>query len=144
MTNRTNILWRMLMVVAAIATSTLYASASDEVTVTPLITSAGQFSSNASDETEGTNFNNLIDNNVATFWQSNWHVGNTSITSAHYLQVAYLISDKSTIDREFGNLLQIEDNYPKYVVSLNPMLKPQDYKGINHLTLRQFLTSDEL
>ena len=75
------------MVVAAIATSTLYASASDEVTVTPLITSAGQFSSNASDETEGTNFNNLIDNDVATFWQSNWHVGNTSITSAHYLQV---------------------------------------------------------
>ena len=55
------------MVVAAIATSTLYASASDEVTVTPLITSAGQFSSNASDETEGTNFNNLIDNDVATF-----------------------------------------------------------------------------
>ena len=63
--------------------------------------------------------------------------------STIYLQVAYLISDKSTIDREFGNLLQIQDNYPKYVVSLNPMIKPQDYKGITHLTLRQFLTINE-
>ncbi len=56
-----------------------------------------------------------------------------------YLQVAYLITDDKTIEREFGNLLKIQDNYPKYVVSMNPMVKPQDCKGVKHLTLREFL-----
>ena len=61
-----------------------------------------------------------------------------------YIQVAYLIVDDKTMDREFGNLLKINDNYPKYVISMNPMSRPHDYKGINHLTLRQFLMSDSL
>lgn len=61
-----------------------------------------------------------------------------------YLQVAYLILDDKTIEREFGNLLKIQDNYPKYVVSMNPMTHIQNYKGVKHLTLRQFLMSDSL
>lgn len=61
-----------------------------------------------------------------------------------YLQVAYLISDDKTIEREFGNLLKIQDNYPKYVVSMNPMLQPQNYEGVKHLTLRKFLMTDKL
>lgn len=61
-----------------------------------------------------------------------------------YIQVAYLIVDDKTMDREFGNLLKINDNYPKYVISMNPMSRPHDYKGITHLTLRQFLMSDSL
>ena len=61
-----------------------------------------------------------------------------------YLQVAYLLPDAKTMEREFGNLQKINDNYPKYVVSMNPMLRPQDYEGITHLTLRHFLMSDEL
>lgn len=56
-----------------------------------------------------------------------------------YLQVAYLIADHQTMEREFGNLLKINDNYPKYVISMNPMSAPQDYEGIQHLTLRNFL-----
>ena len=59
-----------------------------------------------------------------------------------YLQVAYLLADVSTMEREFGNLLKIQDNYPKYVISMNPMLRPTDYEGVKHLTLRQFLLSD--
>lgn len=59
-----------------------------------------------------------------------------------YLQVAYLLADVSTMEREFGNLLKIQDNYPKYVISMNPMLRPMDYEGVKHLTLRQFLLSD--
>lgn len=31
------------------------------------------------------------------------------------------MSDQTTIDREFGNLQEIKDNYPKYVVSLDAM-----------------------
>lgn len=61
-----------------------------------------------------------------------------------YLQVAYLIADESTMEREFGNLLAIQDNYPKYVVSMNPMTRSQDYEGIRHLTLRRFLMTDSL
>lgn len=36
-----------------------------------------------------------------------------------YIQVAYIMSDQSTIDREFWNLAIIKDNYPKYVVSMD-------------------------
>lgn len=61
-----------------------------------------------------------------------------------YLQVAYLIADESTMEREFGNLLAIQDNYPKYVVSMNPMTRSQDCEGIRHLTLRRFLMTDSL
>ncbi|WP_279138365.1 DUF4143 domain-containing protein, partial [Muribaculum intestinale] len=66
--------------------------------------------------------------------------GGTSV----YIQVAYLIADDKTKEREFGNLLKIQDNYPKYVISMNPMLRPQNYEGIKHLTLRQSLMSDSL
>lgn len=59
-----------------------------------------------------------------------------------YFQVAYLIVDEKTTEREFGNLLKIQDNYPKYVISMNPMTKPQNYEGVVHLTLRRFLTSE--
>lgn len=59
-----------------------------------------------------------------------------------YFQAAYLIVDEKTTEREFGNLLKIQDNYPKYVISMNPMTKPQNYEGVVHLTLRRFLTSE--
>lgn len=36
-----------------------------------------------------------------------------------YIQVAYLLSDEKTLRREFGNLLLIPDNYPKWVVTLD-------------------------
>ena len=37
-----------------------------------------------------------------------------------YVQVAYLLTDEATHAREFGNLLDIPDNYPKLVVSMDP------------------------
>lgn len=61
-----------------------------------------------------------------------------------YLQVAYLITDHRTMEREFGNLKKIHDNYPKYVISMNPMTSPEDYDGISHMTLRHFLLSENL
>jgi predicted AAA+ superfamily ATPase len=60
-----------------------------------------------------------------------------------YLQVAYLLADYSTIEREFGNLMKIQDNYPKYVISLDPIAKPKDYDGITQMSLRTFLLSEE-
>lgn len=60
-----------------------------------------------------------------------------------YMQVSYLLSDEGTIAREFGNLLKIPDNYPKYVVSMDPIIKPKDYDGITQMSLRQCLMCDE-
>lgn len=60
-----------------------------------------------------------------------------------YVQVAYLISGKETEAREFGNLFAIQDNYPKYVVSLDPLEgTPSQYPGILHVNLREFLSTD--
>ena len=61
-----------------------------------------------------------------------------------YVQVSYLIADDSTREREFGNLLKINDNHPKFVVSLSPMFSPNDYKGVKHLHLRHFLNLSTL
>ncbi len=56
-----------------------------------------------------------------------------------YFQVTYLLIEQSTFDREFGNLLLIKDNFPKYVISQDVLPSPNTYKGIVHLSLRQFL-----
>lgn len=55
-----------------------------------------------------------------------------------YVQVAYLIPDKKTWDREFGNLLKIADNYPKFVVSMDKMIEGGE-KGIRHMHITQFI-----
>lgn len=57
-----------------------------------------------------------------------------------YIQVAYLLASDETVRREFGNLAAIKDNYPKYVVSLDPVGGEfSDYPGIGHVGLRDFL-----
>jgi predicted AAA+ superfamily ATPase len=60
-----------------------------------------------------------------------------------YVQVAYLISDKATKEREFGNLLLIPDNYQKVVVSMDKLIG-NDYKGIKHQHIIDFLSSDNI
>jgi len=57
-----------------------------------------------------------------------------------YVQASYLIATDETRKREFGNLKSIKDNYPKYVISMNPLLTKSDYDGITHIGLRTFLT----
>lgn len=57
-----------------------------------------------------------------------------------YIQVTYLLASDETIKREFGNLAAIKDNYPKYVVSMDPVSgEIPEYPGIRHLNLREFL-----
>jgi len=55
-----------------------------------------------------------------------------------YIQVAYIITDKETHDREFGNLLAIEDNFPKMVVSMDETASG-NFKGVEHFPIRKFL-----
>lgn len=61
-----------------------------------------------------------------------------------YVQAAYLIANDKTREREFGNLLKIKDNFPKYVVSMDPISLPRSYEGIDHIPLRQFLLTEDL
>lgn len=56
-----------------------------------------------------------------------------------YVQASYIIADDATREREFGNLRLIKDNYPKYVLSMTPLLTKNDNGGIMHLHLRKFL-----
>lgn len=60
-----------------------------------------------------------------------------------YVQVTYLLASHETISREFGNLAGIKDNYPKYVISMDPVSGGlNEYPGIQHLHLREFLKTD--
>jgi len=57
-----------------------------------------------------------------------------------YVQASYIIADDATREQEFGNLRLIKDNYPKYVISMTPLLTKNDDGGITHIHLRKFLT----
>ena len=56
-----------------------------------------------------------------------------------YVQVSYLIAEETSFEREFGNLQKINDNYPKYVISMTPFMDTSKYEGIIHIPLAEFL-----
>jgi predicted AAA+ superfamily ATPase len=56
-----------------------------------------------------------------------------------YIQVCYLLQEQATIEREFGNLEKIKDNYPKIVVSMDEF-SGNTRNGIKHIHLRDFLS----
>lgn len=58
-----------------------------------------------------------------------------------YVQVTYLLASSETIEREFGVLEQIPDNFPKYVVSMDEL--DMSRNGIKHCNIRKFLAMDE-
>lgn len=58
-----------------------------------------------------------------------------------YVQVTYMLSSQEVEGREFGNLKAIADNYPKMVVSLDPLAGHGDVDGIQSVHLRRFLLS---
>jgi len=57
-----------------------------------------------------------------------------------YAQVAYKLHDEKTVEREFGNLLSIRDQYPKYVITMDEFWK-DNVKGVQHLYITDFLSS---
>ena len=57
-----------------------------------------------------------------------------------YVQVSVELTKQETIDREFGNLLKIKDNYPKIVVSGERSFE-NTYEGVQHIYIRDFLSS---
>ncbi len=56
-----------------------------------------------------------------------------------YFQVCYLLSSQETIDREFGNLRKIRDDYPKNVICMDSMYTGNSYDGIRCKHVREWL-----
>lgn len=57
-----------------------------------------------------------------------------------YIQVCYLLASPETVEREFGNLERIKDNYPKYVVSGD--IPDFSRNGIKHYNIIKFLLNE--
>lgn len=60
-----------------------------------------------------------------------------------YVQVAYKLENKETVAREFGNLLSVGDQYPKYVVTMDDFWQ-DSIEGVAHLYITDFLLKEEL
>lgn len=54
-----------------------------------------------------------------------------------YIQVADYLSSEEVVTREFGAFKQIEDNFPKYVITMDKIDYSQN--GIKHINLENFL-----
>ena len=57
-----------------------------------------------------------------------------------YVQVCYLLASAETVEREFGNLERIKDNFPKYVISGD--LPDFSRNGIKHYNIINFLLNE--
>ncbi|PJR03860.1 ATP-binding protein [Avrilella dinanensis] len=57
-----------------------------------------------------------------------------------YIQVALSLLEEKTIQREFGNLQKIKDNYPKMVITMDTF-SGNTFDGIEVIDLKSFLTN---
>ena len=57
-----------------------------------------------------------------------------------YIQVAYILADENVIDREFGAYKSVEDNYPKYVLTMDKHDFSQE--GIIHKNVIEWLLEE--
>ena len=58
-----------------------------------------------------------------------------------YIQVCYYLNSEETINREFGAYDCINDNYPKYVISMDKMDFSRN--GIKHINIIDFLMAED-
>lgn len=67
----------------------------------------------------------------------------TPIGEIEYYQVAWQMTAESTVEREFGALEKINDNYPKYLLTTDSFT--QNRSGVRHLNVFNWLlgTSDK-
>jgi predicted AAA+ superfamily ATPase len=65
----------------------------------------------------------------------------TAVGDINYIQVAWTLSDEKTIEREFGALEKIRDNYPKLLLTTDAYTQNRD--GIKHQNVFQWLLNLE-
>ena len=61
----------------------------------------------------------------------------TKTGDIEYYQVAWQMTNEKTIEREFGALEKIKDNYPKFLLTTESFT--QDRKGVRHLNVYNWL-----
>lgn len=59
-----------------------------------------------------------------------------------YLQVAASTADRETSKREFGAFSGIDDNYPKYVLTLDDTNISESHNGIERKSLPDFIIKE--
>jgi len=59
-----------------------------------------------------------------------------------YIQVAMTIAERETEEREYRPFYQIRDNYPKYLLTLDPLLQERD--GVKHKNIIHVLAENEI
>ena len=57
-----------------------------------------------------------------------------------YYQVCFTLAEESTKEREFGAYENIQDNYPKYIISMDKL--DYSWKGIIHKNIIDWLLED--
>lgn len=60
-----------------------------------------------------------------------------------YVQVCYLLNDETTIQREFGSLLEVRDNFPKLVLYQEGSFRG-NYEGIPAVRIEDWLTGENV
>ena len=60
---------------------------------------------------------------------------------SRYVQVAMTIMDSATEEREYKPFTTIRDNYPKILLTLDPLLQKRD--GVVHKNIMDFIANDE-
>ncbi len=65
---------------------------------------------------------------------------NISSVDIKYIQVTYLLNDNDIVHREFRPFSKINDNYEKYVISMDKLDFSRD--GIKHINIIDFLCND--
>ncbi len=60
-----------------------------------------------------------------------------------YIQVCYKIESENTFKREFDTLLEIDDHYPKYVLSMDNNIT-ENIMGVKHMNIFTFISQDKL
>ncbi|MDR2968702.1 MAG: ATP-binding protein [Tannerellaceae bacterium] len=58
-----------------------------------------------------------------------------------YIQVAYKLDREDTVAREFNTLLEIKDQFPKFVITMDDFWQ-ESVEGVRHLHISDFLLND--
>jgi predicted AAA+ superfamily ATPase len=77
---------------------------------------------------------------VGVLWDKEIDFVITKWKEKKYIQVCYSLAEEKTREREFWNLLAIEDNFEKIVISTDEVWN-FNYKGIKYINIVEFLLS---
>lgn len=80
---------------------------------------------------------------IGTLWEKEIDFVITKWKDKKYIQVCYTLAEEKTRKREFWNLLEINDNFEKIVISTDDVGK-FDYKWIKRMNIIDFLTEFNL